>query len=150
MVNSISSSMPASFGAPPPQAPLSNEQKELISETLAKYDVDNLSEEDALEIVHIFSEAGITPSREMGEAIADAGFDAREIGDKAGIAPPPPPSQQAASQQIDLTDLVSYLDELLAELGSEALDEEGKASVYESLREHFSLSEDGSIINVRA
>ena len=69
-----------------PQNQLSDEQKDLVSSVLEDYDSGSLSQEDALEIAASFQEAGITPSRDLANTIADAGFSAQEIGELAGVA----------------------------------------------------------------
>lgn len=100
---------------------LSYEQQTLIEETLAKYDTSSLSESDAKEIVEIFSEAGIEPSKELETALSSIGFDAKEIGDLAGVGregsnpssggrpaggPPPPPSEE---ETLTITELLESL-----------------------------------------
>jgi hypothetical protein len=73
MINSINSggSMP-----PPPRTEqnLTGDQQSVISDTLSEFDVDNLTEADALSIVEAFSEAGIQPGLSLEKAFADAGF----------------------------------------------------------------------------
>jgi len=94
---------------------LSLAQQTLIEETLANYDANSLSESDAQEIVKTFEEAGITPSKELENALSSVGFDAKEIGDLAGVngngaasggrpagGPPPPPSEDEVSTITDL------------------------------------------------
>ncbi len=71
-------------------AALSDDQKQLISDTLEQFDAENLTEADATSIVNAFSEAGIQPGREMAEAMSAAGFNAREVGELAGVEGPPP------------------------------------------------------------
>ena len=91
MINSISNnliSMPDQQGRS--TSPLNEEQRQLIDNTLKQYDADSLSEADAQSIVQTFSEAGIQPGRELAEAMASAGFDAREVGQAAGVQGPPP------------------------------------------------------------
>ena len=65
----------------------SSSQAETISSILAEYDADNLSESDAKSIVAAFQEAGIEPSEELVSAMAEAGFDAKEVGTLAGVGP---------------------------------------------------------------
>lgn len=147
MINPLSSAPP-----PPPQGQrtslaLSDEQNALISDTLDNLDADNLSQAQALEIVETFAAAGINPSKELASTLADAGFDARAIGDLANSAPPAP---QATSEQVDLSDLVDYLDTLLEKVSGTALSETDKTNVYDGLRERFGLNDGESILNVTA
>lgn len=148
MINSISSAPP-----PPPsqsaQTSLTDEQKALISETLENIDPDNLTQEQAIEIVEAFSAAGIDPGKELAETLAEAGFDAREIGDLARESNVSADTG-SSSEQVDLVDLVEYLELLLEQFGGESLSETDKTDVYEDLRERFGLAEDESIISVTA
>lgn len=64
---------------------LSSSQKETISSVLENYDASNLSKSDALEIVSAFKEAGIQPGNGLESAMAEAGFDAQEVGTLAGV-----------------------------------------------------------------
>ena len=65
----------------------SSSQSDTISSILAEYDASNLSESDAKSIVSAFQEAGIEPSEELVSAMAEAGFDAKEVGTLAGVGP---------------------------------------------------------------
>lgn len=151
MINSVSGALPPAFAATTQKNSLNAEQKELISETLKKYDVGNLTAEDAQAIVATFSAAGIRPSQELAAAIASEGFDARAIGDRAGVrpgGPPPGPQPEAASQEINFRELVSYLEDLLSQFGDVNLSDDDKESVYTDLRTRFGLEEGESIINI--
>lgn len=75
-------------GAPPPkppQATLSDEQSETVQSILSNYDADSLSEEDAKAIMEQFKEAGIEPSKSLESVMSDAGFDAKQLGEIAGL-----------------------------------------------------------------
>lgn len=134
---------------------LSAEQQSLISETLSQYDVDNLTEADALSISEAFSEAGIAPSIALEQAVSDSGFDAKTIGDlanvsKEGSRPPPPPQQSTE----EITSMVDYLAELmeekLAESSSNELTDEDKQSILALVFEKFDIEDGESIINTTA
>ena len=117
--SSLSTTNPnQSFSAPK----LSDEQKETIDSILADYDSSELSEQDAKDIVSAFQEVGISPSRDFADTLETAGFDAREIGELAGVTPPsrgeggaPPPPQNGGSSagvnQDNLQLLQSILDQ---------------------------------------
>ena len=66
---------------------LTDKQSQLVTDTLSKYDPNNLTEADAKEIVSSFREAGIRPSKALKEAMLAEGFDAKEVVKKAGIRP---------------------------------------------------------------
>ncbi|MFT6916540.1 MAG: hypothetical protein ACJAWL_002880 [Motiliproteus sp.] len=139
---------------------LSVDQRQLVTETLANFDPEQLTEADALSIVETFSEAGIQPGREMAQAISASGFDARSIGDLAGVegpqqgggsqqtgTPPPPPSQG-----LNISDeMLQSLNELLNEYYSDDLTEEEQGTALSSIMEIFKQTapEDG-LINVTA
>lgn len=94
---------------------ISSSQEETISSVLENYDASNLSKSDAQSIVAAFKEAGIEPSSELESAMADAGFDAKEVGTLAGVSsaqggtpPPPPPgggsSSSDSEEEFDVLD----------------------------------------------
>lgn len=148
MIDSIGSG----FGPPPPppqsksgEASLSDEQTSLIEETLANFDSSSLSSDDAASIVSTFSEAGIEPSAEFAELLSEAGFDAREIGDLAGVGQRQnqPPQGSAQSEGLDLTSVASYLESLSNDTSS-------GQSLSSQVAQQFGLSEGQSLINVTA
>lgn len=104
---------------------LSAYQKQSIGTLLENYDASNLSAKDAVEIVNALKDEGIAPSKELASVIADAGFNAKEIGDLAGVsgggaaeggrpAGGPPPPRQGGNQSSE--EEQSYLSELLDSL----------------------------------
>lgn len=158
MIDSVGSSM--AFRPPPPSGDknvsLSDEQTSLIEDTLSQYDADNLSQEDATAIAETFAEAGIPPGKEFANALSASGFDAREIGELAGVGekggpggqgpggPPPPQSGGTESSSLDLSSIMSYLDEL-----SES-DDGSTSDFMANISERFGLSEGQSLISVMA
>ena len=90
MIESVSSGMmPMPSHQQTNGASLSGDQKQLISDTLSKFDANNLTESDAKSIAATFSDAGIRPGKDMAEAMAASGFDARTVGEMAGAQLPP-------------------------------------------------------------
>ncbi len=130
---------------------LSDNQLKTIEETLAQYDTDNLTESDAAAIVEAFSEAGIQPGRELESAMAEHGFDAKSVGELAGVEgkgsaqsagghPPPPP-------ELNLDDDgLQQLSDLLNEYYSGELTDEEQASTLGSIQELLNSS--GSSMNL--
>jgi len=122
---------------------LTESQKSLISETLAKYDSETLTASDAKSITDTFKEAGIRPNQELAEVVSESGFDAREIGDLSGAGrpagPPPPPPQESTSE----TDLISLLEEAFDEAD---IDENDQAAVLSFLEEN-GISKPGSLFD---
>lgn len=151
MINSISSGANFSQMQRPQAQPLTTEQSELMNETLSQFDPENLTAEDAQSIVTAFQEAGIQPGQEMQELMAEAGFDAAQVGEmgrpEGGRPPGPPP--QGGVEQVNTDDVVSYLDELL-ENYSEQLNDEDKESILASVQEKFGLSQSDSLLSVKA
>lgn len=135
-------------GKPPPQ-PLSDEQKTLVEETLANFDAENLTEEDALAIVDAFKEAGIKPGRELAELTSELGFDAREIGDLAGVEPPkgPPPPVPGGDQSLNTEDL-STLQSIIDDYDLNDLSEEEEEEIISQLEDAELINEQGSLISL--
>lgn len=117
MIDSISSSSVYQYMASSKSSSnnsLSLEQQETIESVLSNYDSSNLSSSDAQEIVNSFEAAGISPSKSLADTMDSLGFDAREVGDLAGVQgpkggggmPPPPPPKNDDSE---LTDLLTEL-----------------------------------------
>ena len=137
---------------------LTASQLETISSTLEQFDSSNLSSEDAASIVSAFQSAGIEPSEELASAMEAEGFDAKEVGDAAGLGGPqggggmpPPPSEEELSEVSDLldtllsseedddstssTDVMEYTSRILN------LNESSKTEVMDML-EKFSVNEE--------
>ena len=173
-INSMSGGM--SMPPPPPkseQSSLTEEQESLLSETLSEFDVENLTEADAQAIVTALSEAGIEPGAGLETAMSDLGFDAKAIGDLAGVEhkgpPPPPPSSEFDSGDSEVaTDMIDFLSELLSEklesseqsvdsLSSsgdlfqrvqQELTDADKQDVYAQLMEKFGLPDGDTLIDI--
>ncbi len=136
---------------------LTEENQQLISDTLSQFDPDNLTEADALTIVETLSEAGVQPGQGLETALSELGFDAKSIGDLAGVSqsegsrPPPPPPQQSTEEISELVDFVTtLLEEKLAESADESLTDEDRESIYAQINEKFGFDNDDSIINLKA
>lgn len=114
---------------------LSSSQLETISSVLSEFDSDSLSASDAQSIVQSFKEAGIKPSEALAKAMETEGFDAKEVGDLAGVQggrggggmppPPPPPSDEEQNS------ISSLLDTLL-DLGEDDEDSTSTSSISEN------------------
>lgn len=142
--------------APPPrttQISLSEEQIEIISDTLAEFDPDNLSQADSMAIIERFNNAGIQPSKELAHAMDEAGFNAKNIGDAArtedpstnGMAPPPPQTDVSFSEE-----MTSTLEELLDEYSDKILTEKNKEEILSTMQNKFSLTKGNSLISIEA
>ena len=155
MINSVSSGANFQPMQRPKAEPLTSEQTELMNETLAQFDPENLTAEDAQSIMQTFMDAGIQPGQEMEAIMAEAGYDAAEVGElgrpegERPPGPPPPPPSGNSLEQVDSEAVVSYLDELLAQY-SDHLGEEDKEAILASVQEKFGLSEGDSLLSVTA
>lgn len=118
MMNSIGGPPPPSnFGGGLSQAQpqkLSTEQQEQISDILSDYDADNLSDADASSIVSQIEDLGITPGRALESAFSDAGFDARAVGEQAGVGKGGPGGKGGPAE--------NKVDEALLEVVADALE----------------------------
>lgn len=76
---------------PSSQNALTDEQTQSLDDLLSEYDTENLSNGDAETIVSSIAELGITPGKELADALSGYGIDARELGDQAGVERPQGP-----------------------------------------------------------
>jgi len=154
MINSVTSGM-----SMPPQRPraeqnLSEDQQQLISDTLSQFDADNMSEADAVSIVEAFSQASIQPGAALEKSMSELGFNAKSIGELANVSDsgrrPPPPKQSSE----EIGSMVDYLAELLkeklADNNNSALTDEDKQSILAQVFEKFDIEDRESIINISA
>lgn len=120
---------------------LSYQQQQSIDDILSNYDSSNLTQDDALSIIASLQDAGISPSKQVDNAMASLGFDAAEIGELSGLSasndtdaisvsgqiggmpPPPPPSSSEDDDDDDDEDTYSTVQTLLDSLFSDEEDE---------------------------
>ncbi|WP_445946849.1 hypothetical protein [Shewanella sp.] len=154
MISSISSA--AAMPPPRSEKSLTQEQQTLITETLSQFDPENLTESDAISITKAFSQAGIQPGKALGSAISELGFDAKNIGDLAGVEktgrkPPPPPPQQESQDLSPILDfLATLMEEKLAANDNKTLSDEDKQSIINQTFEKFGMEGQSSLIDVSA
>ena len=67
--------------------PLSSDQKAAVAKVLSGFDAKTLTPENAQAITSKVKDLGITPGIGPAQAFSEAGFDAREVGDLAGVKP---------------------------------------------------------------
>jgi len=105
MIGPISSSYSAigQSYAPPK---LSSKQNEFVAELLSDYDAGSLTDGDIKAINDAFREEGIVPSRDLKEAIEEAGFNPGDLRNGGGLKggghppPPPPPAPRRSSLKL--------------------------------------------------
>lgn len=158
MISTISGS--ASMPSPPPpksNETLTEEEELLVTETLASYDSENLSDQDAYDIVSTLTELGIEPSTSLEDTMKTLGFDAQSIGDSAqqissGTASSGTASAIQSSQEISLITeyVIEQINETLDLAETESLTEEQQQELYQQVIEKFGLEQGESIINTLA
>ena len=148
-INSAPSFSPAQGQNNQQNVALTSEQRSLVEETLAQYQSENLSTEQAQEIYQNLSSAKIPAGEELASLMAEQGFDARKVGD-AGRPPPPPPSSegQGALLNIDSNELVNYLDELLTERQNSG-EKQSVESLLEQINARFGTQESPSLASIK-
>jgi len=135
---------------PAKQEAMTADQKSQVSDILDQYSVDSLSSDDASSIVKSFEELGITPGQELEQVMADKGFDARSVGDMAGLQESgegrmPPPKNEVSNS----AEMVSFLEEILESYG-EQLSEDDKDSILTAVQEKFGMDDSDSLIHLKA
>lgn len=159
MINTINSNLASAIHQAPrmdSSQSLSQEQQQTIKDTLANFDVDNLGEADAASIVEAFNEAGIQPGAALAAAMAESGFDARTVGEMAGLTqsrpPGPPPGGGGQVTQLNLSDaMMSNLNDLLDQYLGDTLEDDEKSSLLAEIREILTEgAPEGGLVNVRA
>jgi len=97
---------------------LTDEQQSTLNEILSQYDPENLTDEDAKSMMDAIRDAGIRPSREVGQTLEAAGFDMEQLKPPAppegsgmgGPGGPPPSGAEGSSETEDETSqLISQL-----------------------------------------
>lgn len=93
----------------------SADQKSSVQSVLSKFDSKNLSVTDAKTITAEFKKLGVQPGRELEQAMAASGFDAKQVGDLAfGRSQPPGGGTSAGSSKAIVNRSISELKSLLA------------------------------------
>ena len=83
---------------------LTDKQSQLVTDTLSKYDPNNLTEADAKEIASSFRDAGIRPSKALKEAISAEGFDAKTLAKKAQLQAPHPSGAAGIKESFNISE----------------------------------------------
>ncbi|MTW21564.1 hypothetical protein [Allochromatium palmeri] len=148
MINSINSNVASAMQQAPrmdKSQSLSEAQQQTIKDTLANFDADNLSASDATSIAKSFSEAGIRPGTAMESAMKDLGFDAKAVGEMAGVeqsrpmGPPPGGGRHGGGGQVgqlNLSDeMMSSLNDLLEEYSSGTLEGSERESMLTEIKD---------------
>jgi len=146
-LSSVSAYSPSNAVSNKPQ--MTDEQKDVVSSVLEGYDASTLTEEDALEIVAAFQDAGIGRSRDLANTMSEAGFNASDVAELAGISgagrPPPPPGgiPPSSSQDSSEIEAISNALEILLNIrhqndGSNSISEEDEEFIASLLSDYDS------------
>ena len=87
-INDSSTTQQLRSNTPPPkgqQSSLTDEQTQTLQSILEQYNADSLTSDNATSIVEQLKSEGIEPSKALGSALSSAGFDAKKIGELAGL-----------------------------------------------------------------
>lgn len=138
-------------------ATLTQDQLQLVEETLSNYDPNQLTQSDASDIVAAFSDAGITAGRELAETMASFGFDASTVGEMAGVGqtqgdrPPPPPSGGNVLTLNISDDMLQQLNQLLTDYYDTDLTDAEKTSTLDAIKDIFQQTmPEGGLVDIRA
>ncbi len=133
---------------------LSDDQKSTLASILESYDNESISEEDAKAIVESMSDAGIMPGNALKTTMETLGFDAKAIGDLAGVGPsgsppPPPPNNDSTTSGVNQSNL-QLLQTVLEEYGDlHTLSAEEESQLNQSLLS-AGLLEPGALIDTQS
>ncbi len=134
--------------------PLSEQQTQLVADTLSQYDVDQLTQEDAISIVETFKEAGITPGKTLAETMGQLDFDAKQVGELAGMkgneAGPPPSLQSQPKKDSITSEMLDFLSEQLDKYGDGELSQENKESIMAAMQQEFNLQPKQHLLDEKA
>ncbi|KIN68591.1 hypothetical protein [Sulfitobacter donghicola] len=111
---------------------LSDTQGQQLTGILSEYDAENLTEDDAKNIVSQIEEAGINAGSALTSALSDAGIDAKELGSMAGVggagrpSGPPPGGgggpRGAGGPPPEASNGIESVDETIVSLVTEAVE----------------------------
>ncbi|WCL54974.1 hypothetical protein [Gimibacter soli] len=157
-IGSIGNSPTGAPPQPPRNQPLTDDQKQQVSDLLAAYDSENLSEEDAKTILETLKEAGIRPGKDLESAFSDAGFDLRSVADTAGLKPPQggpqggkPPAPPAEGEETSLnTEGLQTLQDILDSYDLENLSDEDEATIIKALADAGLTGVAGDLFSTKA
>lgn len=147
MINSLFSQNSYAFAAQPQASQINqvnSSQSDALKNVLSKYDASNITGSDAKNIVKDVKDLGIAPGKSLTIIFAQEGFDARSIGDQAGVGkgdkpsgPPPGGSKggPAGPRGEVNTEALSALTLLLEAKDGEEVTEEEWTDFYTGLEE---------------
>lgn len=127
---------------------LTDDQKSTLSDILAKYDPENMTDEETIAMMDEIKAAGITPSKEFGEIMNAAGFKPPE----KPQGPPPlegTDSTTSTSSSTVTAEVPEYMASFLEKQQSGTATEDDILSLIQNLL-NTNKSTTGSIIDTKA
>jgi hypothetical protein len=127
---------------------LTDEQKSTLADIIAKYDPENMTDEDTKAMMDEIKEAGIGPSKEFGEIMNAAGFKPPEKPE----GPPPTDdttSSTSSSSTTSTTEVPEYLASFLEKQESGTATEDDILTLVQNLL-NSNKSTTGSIVDTKA
>lgn len=155
-MNTIGSAVSGALPPPPPPGgaggpgkALSEGEKSTVASILEQYDPDSLSEEDVDAIKQQLQDAGITPSRELGTLIEEAGFDKEEFRPDGPPRGGPPRGGQGGAAGLVSEDGLKTLSSILEAYDVDNLSEDDVTTIQQQLAEAGFFGQ-GSVVDLGA
>lgn len=152
---------------PPPQyggatqsgSKMSSEQSEALQKILSDYDVDNISDEDAKNITDSIKELGISPGKELGAVLTEAGIDPQGLAEQAGLGkpqkgggggqqPPPPGAGGPPKGEVN-SEAISALQLILEDYEGDDLTDDDWTDIISNLEEQ-GIDTSKPLLNIQA
>ncbi|EPJ53983.1 MAG: hypothetical protein OFPI_08510 [Osedax symbiont Rs2] len=132
---------------------LSRQQRQQVQQTLQQYDCNDLSAEQAKEIVRQFQQQSIHPGRELAQLITRSGFDASTLAQLAGLAQRPNDKNDNSQAQTNFTrggSLINRLEQLISYLEQADISEQQSEQAFSQVRELFYHSKTHGLTDTQA
>ncbi|WP_155250695.1 hypothetical protein [Pseudoalteromonas luteoviolacea] len=128
---------------------LSEQQSDTVAGILQQFEAQTLSENDAISIVDSFREAGIKPSHALSVKMAELGFDAKAVGELAGVPRPDKQHKARPPAEVNLKQVVTFLSDTLAEHNTKQLSSEQIQTQLNDIKHELGISEGHSLFNIK-
>lgn len=122
--------------------PITQSAEQQVQALLNSFDTNNLTAEDATNIISGIEALGIEPSDDLVALIAANGFDAQTISDIA--------NDVASSSDIEnASEIVSFIGELLESYDADDSSAQNKDSLLAVVQEKFAIADLGSLFSIK-
>ncbi|MBQ4836247.1 hypothetical protein [Pseudoalteromonas luteoviolacea] len=133
----------------PASSTQSEQQSDTVADILQQFEAETLSENDAITIVDSFREAGIKPSHALSVKMAELGFDAKAVGELAGVPEPDRQHKGKPPAEVNLKQVVTFLSDTLAKHSTEQLSNEQIQTQLNDFKHKLGISEEHSFLNIK-